>query len=698
MLITICLLIFAGTINCISQKVIKNLNPKSFSYQSDKYPLTHIDSIDRIILAKVNKDSLLKEDSLNYLSGRRGPLRFGFPVNVNYNLNNSGTWDIMKDSSRIWRLRIKSSDAASLHFIFSKYELPKDALLFIYDKDKNGIIGALSSKNNKSHGKMSTWPLKGEDVILEYYEPKKVAGQGKLEISYIIHGYRDITEFSPNIMIKSKNSIDQIQVETPDCSRSVNCPEGDDWCKEKRSVCRILFGNWTEFIAPGFLVNNANNDFTPYIITSFANLDENNNGTLEQSEINACQTLNFQFNFIREECDHGTEGPIGTRYSSSTFKAAYLNTYIILLEMDEIPDTDDDVYYAGWKYTDPENEPVPKITCLHHPYGYPMQISWDDDYAETSTLPGYESRGSVYWKLQFEEDGNYFDLYDGGPYFNSEHKVIGHHTAHSTEQRCYQHQYGGKFSESWIGGGTPSTQLKNWLAPNSTGDIELEGLWSRNETITLYGLIRDPEDPRSNDYGNSPPYLPTEYFNIGAIITGGGFDDSWNARPFKTRFYPDDGMEGSITLTSKTKIVMKPCTQILKGTKFLAHISCSNATLADSTEYSYTYHCDGHHPPDPNEGNAIDEINKTNEEILSISPAPSGSIFNISINSNSSCLANLYVTDILGLVSYKIMKSEEIISGRIVKVFDASDLPSGIYFCTLQTPERTLTKQFVVVK
>jgi len=36
--------------------------------------------------------------------------------------------------------------------------------------------------------------------------------------------------------------------------------------------------------------------------------------------------------------------------------------------------------------------------------------------------------------------------------------------------------------------------------------------------------------------------------------------------------------------------------------------------------------------------------------------------------------------------------------GSYREVFDASALPSGVYFCTLKTPEYAVTKQFVVLR
>ena len=58
-----------------------------------------------VILPHVDKDALLMEDKIEM--AKEVPYRFGTPIEVQYNLGNSGVWvDVTK--GRIWRLSIKS--------------------------------------------------------------------------------------------------------------------------------------------------------------------------------------------------------------------------------------------------------------------------------------------------------------------------------------------------------------------------------------------------------------------------------------------------------------------------------------------------------------------------------------------------------------------------------------------------------------
>jgi len=61
-------------------------------------------SIQAVSMSKVDVPSLIAEDEIESAKGI--PLRFGAPFEVDYNMNNSGTWETLGDSSRIWRLRI----------------------------------------------------------------------------------------------------------------------------------------------------------------------------------------------------------------------------------------------------------------------------------------------------------------------------------------------------------------------------------------------------------------------------------------------------------------------------------------------------------------------------------------------------------------------------------------------------------------
>lgn len=59
------------------------------------------------------KASIAKEDLVN--DEKNGAVRFAFAVPVNYNLENSGTWQTLEDGSKLWRLKVNMPDALSIN-------------------------------------------------------------------------------------------------------------------------------------------------------------------------------------------------------------------------------------------------------------------------------------------------------------------------------------------------------------------------------------------------------------------------------------------------------------------------------------------------------------------------------------------------------------------------------------------------------
>jgi lysyl endopeptidase len=132
----------------------------------------------------------------------------------------------------------------------------KDRSYLFIIRNKTQIIGAFSSHNNKESRSLATALIHDDYLTVEYYESAKSLGQGTLEISQVAHGYRGWDE---NI-----NRID----ESGGCQVNVNCsPKGDGiWQDHKKGVARIVINGGG--LCTGSLVNNTDNDCTPYFLTA----------------------------------------------------------------------------------------------------------------------------------------------------------------------------------------------------------------------------------------------------------------------------------------------------------------------------------------------------------------------------------------------------------------------------------------------
>ncbi len=210
----------------------------------------------RLMMPPVDVQALLAEDAAE--ESKALPFRFGTPFDVNYSLDNSGTWEDLPDGGRIWRITFSSPGAYSINLIYSKYRLPEGAQLFVYNSDRTYVIGAFTAKNNKPHGEMATQPVMGDEVTVEYYEPASVVYEGELTISRVVHAYKDIFKTVKDALDFGGSG---------SCNNNVNCPEGANWQKEKRSVAMVLTSGGTRWCS-GSMVNNVRQDKTPYFLTA----------------------------------------------------------------------------------------------------------------------------------------------------------------------------------------------------------------------------------------------------------------------------------------------------------------------------------------------------------------------------------------------------------------------------------------------
>ncbi len=419
--------------------------PKSFSISLEK-------EVPVLTMQPVDVDSLIKEDKR---ASSDTPYRFGYGFDVSYNLNNSGVWETLPDGGRVWRLKIVAPGAFSINLIYDNFWLPPGATLFLYNPTKRMVLGAFTERNNKEYGKFSTSLVKGPITILEYYEPGNVKNDGIIQISRIIQGYRDMFRIVQNEVRRSKiighgNS--------GSCNNNARCDE--TWTNEIQAVSRLLIGNGTA-LCSGALVNNVNNNYTPYLLTANHCLDGTEN------------TWIVWFNYESSGCSNPTTEPTPSSISGATLKANNNDSDFALLELSQKPPASYDVYLAGWSNI---NATATSSVAIHHPVGDIKKISYDNDqYVSSDYEPApylNNSHWKVIWNSGTTEGGS-----SGSPLFNPNKRIVGQlHGGLASCSLPNQPDFYGKFSMSWNYGGSSSSQLKNWLDPNNTGATTLNGL------------------------------------------------------------------------------------------------------------------------------------------------------------------------------------------------------------------------------
>ncbi|MGB0882171.1 MAG: T9SS type A sorting domain-containing protein [Vicingaceae bacterium] len=390
------------------------------------------------ILPTLNVQPFIDEDKVTDLH-KDIAWRFGIEQNVNLNLNNSGLWTTLNNGDRVWRLEIKSPNAKSINLNYSNFKLPQGATFFVYNK--NQTLGAFTHLNNKTNTEFSTSVLIGDNVTLEYYEPLDVKSQGVIEVSSVIHGYRDLFNHLKGFDDSGACNINAI------CDTT-------DWGNEIRSsVIYLTAGN--SRICSGALVNNTSQDGTPYVLT--ANHCPMNNNNI------------FMFNYQSPTCATNTNGPTTQTISGCIPRATDGPSDFRLVELSSTPPANYNVFYAGWSNI---NSPATSSTGIHYPALDVKKISHDTDPAVES---GYYSSGNDHWEVLDWNSGTTEGGSSGSPLFDQNHRIVGQ--LHGGNAACGNdaQDYYGKFSYSWDTDPAINRQLKHWLDPTNSGDTVLDG-------------------------------------------------------------------------------------------------------------------------------------------------------------------------------------------------------------------------------
>jgi len=93
------------------------------------------------------------------------PWRFGVEQEVAFNLENSGTWTF-ENGMHVWRLGFNCPNALNVSFMLSRFVLPKEAELFVYNSQRTAFLGSFTLENNKEWEGLSLGVVDGTSIIL----------------------------------------------------------------------------------------------------------------------------------------------------------------------------------------------------------------------------------------------------------------------------------------------------------------------------------------------------------------------------------------------------------------------------------------------------------------------------------------------------------------------------------------------------
>lgn len=341
----------------------------------------------------------------------------------------------------ISRHRVIAQNAVSLNFAF-KFKMSKNSKVRIYASDFSDSIRELNFQDNNYANEFWTPVIMANDVIVELSVPAAEMDNFQFEIFRINQGYR---------------TFGQSTEKSGSCNVDVACSDSSGWENEVSSVAVISTGGST--FCTGFMVNNAQNDKTPFFMTA------------KHCRINnsSAPSLVTYWNFQSSKCGGRRDGRKRQFTSGAQFLSGSSKSDFTLVKLNAQPDPAWNVQYAGW---DRSGDDASSATAIHHPATDEKSISFEHQATTVTSYLGEPVPGDTThvrvedWDIGTTEPGS-----SGSPLFDQNHRVIGQ--LHGGYASCSSQtsDWYGRFHTSWEGEGSSSTSLKGWLDPNETGIV-----------------------------------------------------------------------------------------------------------------------------------------------------------------------------------------------------------------------------------
>jgi len=280
------------------------------------------------------------------------------------------------------------------------------------------------------------------NLLLNFFEAKNIAGQSDMELTTVMHAYRNY--FGDE---ESKNG------RSGRCNFNVVCPLSEGWEDQVRSVAALTTGGGGRFCSAS-LINNVRNNGRQLLITA--------------SHCGASTTgWVILFNYQSLTCPRG-----GNRFLNYTvgrvqelFRNRESDVTLTLIN-EEIPE-DYKVYYNGWNAKD---EVETKMTVgIHHPAGDVKSFSISNFPTSSSQWSG--GPPNTHWRVPEWTNGTTEPGSSGSPLFDSNKKFYGQ--LHGGIASCTTVRNGwdvyGKMSRSYDSG------MKAHVDPDNSGSRECDG-------------------------------------------------------------------------------------------------------------------------------------------------------------------------------------------------------------------------------
>lgn len=417
---------------------------------SEKAP--SLSTVDGLAVEAIDRAARLQQED----QGATLPRRIADARTVDATPYQRGSWDTAPGGDLLWRLRIRAPGATDLSFAFRTYRLPPGASLYIVSEAHNAYEGPFTAQDGRPHGEFWSPLVPGDEALIEVRVPADAEFMPDLWLSQVNAGFRDMFHLA-----SPETHIDQ-----GFCNVDVVCPAADAWRDEIHSVATYIVAGL--YLCTGTMIMNERRDFRNLFLTA---------NHCDITSDNAPSVVVY-WNFESPTCGQLGGGSLSQNQSGATLLASRANVDFCLIELDQAPDPEFNVYYAGW---DRSGNVPQHCVGIHHPGGDEKAISFSESPLTTVSsciaftfLTHWRVHG---WDIGATESGSS----GSGLWDADSHLLVGTLSGGGSScttpslPDCY-----GKLSVAWQWSSDPASRLKDWLDPDDTGVLSVEGEYPVN--------------------------------------------------------------------------------------------------------------------------------------------------------------------------------------------------------------------------
>jgi hypothetical protein len=480
---------------------------------SDHYALAPLSGAATVQLPALDEAKARAEDAL---SDKSAPLRYAVARATSVDAQATGksaqgVWQALPDGRALWRVAVVVPNARSIDLGFTRYFLPHGAELYIANTDRSVVRGPYTDADNELHGQLWTPLVTGERAEIELVVPAELRHAVQLELTRINAGYREF--WKTGAASKSGS-----------CNVDVVCPEGDAWREQIRAVGTYgISAGDGGILCTGQLLNNTRGDRAPLFLTA------NHCRVTPQNAASTVVYWNFQNSTCRAQGSTANggngDGVLAQTQTGALFRAKAGNSTDIeasdfaLLELDDTPLSQFNVYYSGW---DRRGITLASAVSIHHPNGdlsnnSEKRISFENNPLTTTNYSSnvVVSNGThlrvTDWDLGTTEGGS-----SGGGLWDANKRLVGWLSGGFAACGNNESDWFGRLAVGWEGTGTADRRLRDWLDPGNTGAQLLDGTGACTPpSVTLNG-------PSTGTAGQ-----PID-FNVAMVGPGAPFTVTWD--------------------------------------------------------------------------------------------------------------------------------------------------------------------------